>query len=75
MIPLIRAECTQLGLSVEASKDEGSSWIFVQLTPYKVRATSSVRAYSTMIDPAQDREDYFAEITRRGIKHKRFRTE
>ncbi len=55
---LVRADCTQLGLSVDASRDGGKSWQLVQLTPYTVRQTPTVRAYSTAIDPARDRADY-----------------
>ncbi len=64
---LIRADCTQLGLSVEASQDGGETWVMVQLTPYKTRSTSSVRQYSTCISPALDRAEYFAELESRGI--------
>ncbi len=71
VIPLVRADCTQLGLAVDASRDGGKTWQCVQLTPYTVRQSPTVRAYSTAIDPARDREDYYAELTRRGIAHKR----
>lgn len=70
-VPLIRADCTQVGLSVEASRDNGATWQFVQLTPYQVRRSPTVRAYSTCINPAQDRADYFAELDRRGIEYRR----
>lgn len=71
-ILLIKAECTQLGLSVEASQDGGATWVYVQLTPYKDRET---RRYGwgelrTVINPAQDRADYFTELDGRGIKYK-----
>ncbi len=68
---LIRADCTQLGLAVDASRDGGKTWQCVQLTPYKVRETPTVRAYSTAIDPSRDAADYFAELDRRGIAYKR----
>jgi len=70
-VPLIRADCTQMGLAVDASRDNGKTWVFVQLTPYKTRETPTVRAYSTAIDPVRDREDYFAELDRRGIAYGR----
>lgn len=68
--PLIRADCTQLGLAVEASIDGGISWRFVQLDRYKVRSSPTVAAYSTCIDPARDRAEYFAELDRRGIAYR-----
>lgn len=64
----IKADCTQMGLSVEASNDGGKTWQLVQLTPYKVRPSVSVRQYSTCIDPARDRAEYFASIRARGIE-------
>jgi len=68
-IPLIRADCTQCGLSVEASRDGGKTWQFVQLQPYTVRQSPTVRAYSTCIDPARDRSEYFAALDSRGIPY------
>jgi hypothetical protein len=70
--PMIRTECTQLGLAVEASLD-GKTWITVQLTPYKVRNTPTVRQYSTAINPKQDEVEYFAELDARGVKYSRVR--
>ena len=62
----IRANCTQLGLHVEATQN-GSDWQTVQLTPYKNRNSVSVRQYSACIDPAKDRAEYFEAIRARGI--------
>ncbi len=70
-VPLIRADCTQLGLAVDASRDGGKTWQCVQLNRYTTRQSPTVRAYSTCIDPSRDREDYFAELDRRGIAYKR----
>ncbi len=71
VIPLIRADCTQLGLAVDASRDGGKTWQCVQLNPYRVRETPYCRAYSTAIDPARDVAEYFAELDRRGVSYKR----
>ena len=70
---LIKADCTQLGLAVDASTDGGATWVCVQLHPYKTRQSSSVRQYSTCIDPEQDRADYFATIRARGIEFQEVR--
>ena len=67
---LIKVECTQLGLAVDASIDGGKTWQCVQLTPYKTRRSVSVQQYSTAIDPAKDRAEYFAELDKRGIAYK-----
>lgn len=72
-VPLIRADCTQLGLAVDASRDGGKTWQCVQLQPYRVRQSPTLRAYSTAIDPAQDAADYFAELDRRGTRYTRAR--
>ncbi len=64
-----------MGLSVEASNDNGKTWQFVQLHRYQVRETPTVQAYSTAIDPARDREDYFATLDAKGIRYKRMRTD
>ena len=65
----IKAECTQLGLAVEASQDGGKTWQTVQLTKYRERSRPMFgKAHSTFVSPAQDREDYFAEIRGRGIQ-------
>lgn len=63
----IKADCTQLGLSVEASLN-GGPWQMVQLTPYKDRKSISVMQYKSCIDPARDKEEYLAEIKARGIE-------
>ena len=65
----IKAECTQLGLAVDASQDGGKTWVCVQLTKYKVRNSTSVKQYSTCIDPVRDRAEYFQELDRRGVKY------
>ena len=70
---LIKADCTQLGLSVEASRDGGKNWAFVQLHPYAERSPPTVRAYSRCIDPGKDRDEYFADLDKRGIQYKRAR--
>lgn len=72
-IPLIRAECTQLGLSVKASRDNGKTWQLVQLNPYKTRQTPTVAAYKTAICPATDMEEYFAELDKKKIEYRRIR--
>jgi len=72
-IPSVRAICNQVGLAIEASVDGGQTWIGVQIERYKVRSSPTVRAYSTCINPAQDAEDYFAELDRRGVKYNRVR--
>jgi len=68
LIPLIKADCTQLGLAIDASIDGGKTWRCVQLSPYKTR-TSTARQYTSCIDPSKDRAEYFAELDRRGIKY------
>ncbi len=67
-IPIIKAECTQLGLSIEASIDGGSTWQMVQLTRYKERSSPGVRQYSTCIDPAKDADEYFETLRARGVQ-------
>jgi hypothetical protein len=71
IVPLIFADCTQIGLVVDASRDGGKTWQNVQLSRYTVRESPTVRAYSTCIDPARDVAEYFAELDRRGIRYKR----
>lgn len=69
----IKAECTQLGLAVDASQDGGKTWVCVQLTPYKERESPTVMQYSTCIDPGKDRAEYFAELDKRGIVYRAVR--
>lgn len=71
IIPLIRAECGQFGLSVDASRDNGKTWEYVQLDRYKTRTSFGVHAYATCVDPERDRQDYFAELDARGVRYKR----
>lgn len=66
-IPRVKVTCSQLGLHVEASLD-GENWQTVQLTRYKTRNNPTVMQYSTCIDPAKDRAEYFAELRSRGIQ-------
>jgi hypothetical protein len=73
LVPLIRADCTQMGLAVDASNDNGETWRFVQLHPYTVRETPTVQAYSQAIDPARDRAEYFATLDARGVRYIRDR--
>jgi hypothetical protein len=63
----IKADCTQLGLCVEASMDNGQTWQTVQLTPYKERHSASVMQYKTCINPALDRQEYFDILRARRI--------
>jgi hypothetical protein len=66
-IPRIKVDCTEMGLHVEATLN-GTDWVTVQLTKYKTRSSRSVMQYSTCIDPAMDRAEYFAELRARGIQ-------
>jgi hypothetical protein len=67
-IPRIKATCTQLGLSIEASLD-GRRWQSIQLSLYRERSRPGFgKAVSTFIDPARDREEYFAQLAARGVK-------
>lgn len=68
MTLLIRADCTQLGLWVEASQDDGETWQTVQLSRYNERPSPTVQQYSTYIDPAHDRAEYFTALRKRGIQ-------
>lgn len=74
IVPLIRADCTQMGLAVDASADNGKTWQFVQLTPYTNRESLTVQAYSRAIDPAKDRAEYFAALDARGVRYTIART-
>lgn len=72
--PLVRARLNQCGMLVETSPDDGQTWNFVDMYAFKNRpASPSVRAYTACIDPAQDREDYFATLDQRGVKYRRER--
>jgi len=66
-IPIIRAQCTQLGLAIDVSTDGGETWTLVQLSRYINRASASVRQYSQCIDPARDRAEYIQELRERGV--------
>jgi hypothetical protein len=72
-IPLIRTDCTQLGLHVEASQDNGATWITVELLPFRERSSKTVMAYSRCIDPRQDEQDYYTHLDCRGIQYTRVR--
>jgi hypothetical protein len=68
---LIRADCTQVGLLVEASQDEGKTWQCVQIARYQERSRPGFgNAQFIYINPSQDRADYFAELDKRGIAYK-----
>jgi len=69
----IRTSLNQVGMTVEA-RNNGGDWVTVQVARYKERGSTSVRQYSTCIDPARDEAEYFAEIDRRGIAYKRVRS-
>lgn len=59
----IKADCTQLGLSVEASNDDGATWQLVDLYKYQARSGGGM-------DPARDRQEYLEHLRARGIEFK-----
>jgi hypothetical protein len=73
-VPLVRAKINQVGLLIEVSID-GGPWHAVQLMKFKERRSVSVMQYSTCVDPAKDREEYFADLDARGVVYKRVRDE
>jgi hypothetical protein len=66
----IRASHNQIGLSIEARQDSGE-WQLVQISKYRERGSTSVRQYSTCIDPLQDELDYFAFLDKQGIQYRK----
>ena len=67
-IPKIKASCTQLGLSIEATLD-GEHWQNIQLPRYRERSRHiAAGRMSTFIDPARDREEYFEQLRARGVE-------
>lgn len=66
----IRASHNQIGLSIEA-REPGKDWQLVQVSKYRERGTTSVRQYSTCIDPLQDELDYFAHLDKKGIQYRK----
>jgi hypothetical protein len=68
----IRASHNQIGLSIEARQD-GGNWQLVQISKYRERGTTSVRQYSTCIDPMQDELDYFTFLDAKKIPYVKVR--
>jgi hypothetical protein len=68
----IRASHNQIGLSIEAREtDKDQTWQLVQVSKYRGRGSTSVRQYSTCIDPLQDELDYFAFLDKQGIQYRK----
>lgn len=72
VIPQIRVSHNQMGMQIDAKVSPDAKWQIVEIQRYREYRSTSVKQYSTCIDPKRQENEYFAELDERGIAYQRF---